>query len=98
MTFFGFSDDATETKDDTIWNAEDTRTTGIGLAPSGELWAHIAQPIADCIAHILKTVLEVADAIFEFTMTSNGQIESLKEGLSNVTGSEFGKWPEAKLA
>lgn len=61
-------------------------------------WADIAQPIADCIAHILKTVLEVADAIFEFTMTSNGQIESLKEGLSYVTGSEFGKWPKAELA
>lgn len=37
MTFFGFSDDAPETTDDTIWNWDDTRTIGIGLAPSGEL-------------------------------------------------------------
>lgn len=60
-------------------------------------WADIAEPIAECVSHVLKTVTEVADAIFEFTMTSNAQIEGVKEALSDKTGTDFGSWPSAAL-
>lgn len=58
-------------------------------------WLDVAEPIAQCIARVLKAVRNIANLLFEFTMESNSQIEVLNADVSNVTGSVFGKWPEA---
>jgi hypothetical protein len=61
-------------------------------------WADIAKSIADCVARVLTAVKEMVNLIFEFTMESNSQIEGLKSAASDVSGTHFGNWPEARLA
>ena len=61
-------------------------------------WVEIAEQIAECVAEVLTTVKDLIKLVFDFTMESNGQIETLKANSSNVTGTDFGKWPKAIIA
>ena len=60
-------------------------------------WVDIAKSIADCIKEVLATIRNLVDLVFTFTMESNGQIEALKSAASDVSGTDFGKWPQARL-
>lgn len=61
-------------------------------------WVDMAQPIADCIAHVLTTVKDIVRLIFDFGMTSNSNLEQFRANASNVEGTDFGKWPIARLS
>lgn len=61
-------------------------------------WLEMAEPIAECIALVLSTIKDIVRTIFDFGMTSNGDLETFRAAASNVTGTDFGKWPVARLS
>ncbi|WP_136585509.1 hypothetical protein [Microbacterium hydrothermale] len=60
-------------------------------------WVDLATPIAEAISTILQLILDTAQTIYDFTRESNTQIETFKSNASNVTGTDFGRWPVARL-
>jgi hypothetical protein len=61
-------------------------------------WLDMAEPIADCIARVLEAVQNIVSLIFEFGMASNSNLESFRASASNTAGTDFGKWPVARLS
>lgn len=68
------------------------------LAVNPLKWLEIAKSIADCVAAVLDTIKKLVTLVFDFTLESNRQIETLKASSSDVTGTHFGNWPKASLA
>jgi len=61
-------------------------------------WLEIAGSIAECISLVLKTIKGLVKDVFDFTKDSSAQIEALKSASSDVTGTDFGGWPRARIS
>lgn len=61
-------------------------------------WLEMAEPIAECIARVLEAVQAVVALIFEFGMQSNSDLEGFRASASNTVGTDFGRWPVARLS
>jgi len=60
-------------------------------------WLEVAEKIAQIVSDILTAVRNLVDKVFTFTTGSNSAIQQLKAATSDVTGTDFGAWPKARL-
>lgn len=61
-------------------------------------WLDKAQDIAAAIATVLRAIKDLVKIAVEYGMKSQTELEKFKSAASNVTGTDFGKWPTALLA
>ncbi|MDQ1128739.1 hypothetical protein [Microbacterium sp. SORGH_AS_0888] len=53
---------------------------------------------ACAVARVLTLVKDIVNKIVEFVMTSSQKLESFRAAASDVSGTDFGSWPVARLA